>query len=275
MLAHEAWLALRMQSGRMREHLCVLHATPPSGAPRSASYLLFDWHEGQTLEALLAGQQGVAVQKVLAMAIGAARALGLLHRQSVVHRDIKPANMHWGTDGVLRILDLGVALSGRESAAARALHAGTPSYMNPEQWGLSGSVRGEPEAANAQSDLFALGVVLYQLLCKGRLPYGEVLPYQAGRYHRDPAPPSRINAQVPIWLDNLVLRAIARNPAQRFETAEEMLLALERGAARPLQAPLATPLIHRDPRAVWQLALALSALFNVLMLVWLLFLPKN
>ena len=158
MLAHEAWLALRMQSGRMREHLCVLHATPPSGAPKSASYLLFDWHEGQTLEALLAEQQGVAVQKVLAMAIGAARALGLLHRQSVVHRDIKPANLHWGSDGVLRILDLGVALSGRESAAARALHAGTPSYMNPEQWGLSASGRGEPQAAN----LLKTGSVIYQ-----------------------------------------------------------------------------------------------------------------
>jgi serine/threonine protein kinase len=207
------------------------------------------------------------------------RVLGLLHRQGVIHRDIKPANLHLGDDGVLRVLDLGVALSGREPASMRRLHAGTPSFVNPEQWGHHGRANAigagdaEPEPPDAQSDLFALGVTLYQLLT-GKLPYGEVLPYQVGRYYRDPTPPSRHNPEVPIWLDHVVQKAVARDKALRFETAEEFLLALDRGASRPLTVPPASAMLHRDPTLLWKLLLGLSLLFNVLLVVWLLFLPK-
>jgi serine/threonine protein kinase len=168
------------------------------------------------------------------------------------------------------LLDLGVALSGQEPKSLQVLHAGTPSYINPEQWD------DDPALArpNAQSDLFALGVTFYQWLT-GRLPYGEVEPYQRGRYRRDPVPPSRWRPEVPIWLDHLVLKAVARDPRQRFETAEEMLLALERGASRPLNAPLASPLMARDPAAAWKIALAVSLLFNLLLAYWLVFLPKG
>jgi len=175
---------------------------------------------------------------------------------------------------VLRLLDLGVALSGREPEAMRKLHAGTPSFINPEQWGFSATgAEGPEELPDAQSDLFALGVTLYQLLT-ARLPYGEVLPYQAGRYYRDPIAPSRINPEVPIWLDHIVLKAVARDKRRRFETAEELLLALERGASRPLTAPAATPLIQRDPVALWKLLLGVSVVVNVLLIYWLLFLPR-
>jgi len=169
-----------------------------------------------------------------------------------------------------------VALSGREPESQRALHAGTPSYINPEQWGFSvraGAHEGPVELPDAQSDLFALGVALYQLLT-GKLPYGEVLPYQSGRYWRDPVAPSRHRPEIPIWLDHVVLKAVARDKRQRFETAEEFLLALERGASRPLTAPPATPLLQRDPTALWKLALGISLLFNLLLVYWLLFLPK-
>ena len=274
MLAHEAWLASRMQTGRAVEHLVRLHELLPGGRERSAFYLLYDWHSGETLQQQLDHGHKFSVQQALAVATQAARALGQLHRQCVIHRDIKPANLHQGEDGVLRLLDLGVALSGREPAAMRQLHAGTPSFINPEQWGYSAaSADGPEELPDAQSDLFALGVTLYQLLT-GKLPYGEVLPYQAGRYYRDPVAPSRSNPEVPIWLDHIVLKAVARDKRKRFETAEELLLALERGASRPLNAPQPTPLIQRDPAAVWKLALGLSALFNLLLVYWLLFLPK-
>jgi serine/threonine protein kinase len=116
-------------------------------------------------------------------------------------------------------------------------------------------------------------VTLYQWL-SGHLPYGEVEPYQLARFRNDPKPPSRLRPEVPIWLDHVVLRAVARDPKQRFETAEELVLALERGASRPVSAPGATPYFKRDPAGVWKAALVASAVLNVLLLFWLLFLPR-
>jgi serine/threonine protein phosphatase PrpC len=273
MLAHEAWLAKRMASGRASENLVALHE--PMVASPSAFYLLYQWHGGETLQQMVDRRHRFTVRQTVAAAAQAARALGRLHRQGVIHRDVKPANLHQGEDGVLRLLDLGVALTGREPEATRLLHAGTPSYINPEQWGFQAQGgEGPVEAPDAQSDLFALGVTLYQLLTGGKLPYGEVLPYQAGRYFRDPVAPSRRNPEVPIWLDHVVLKAVARDKRQRFETAEEMLLALERGGSRPLTAPPPTPLVRRDPTVLWKIALGVSLLFNALLVYWLLFLPK-
>jgi serine/threonine protein kinase len=142
--------------------------------------------------------------------------------------------------------------------------------MNPEQWSQDPA----ESQATAQSDLFALGVTLYQWLT-GRLPYGDIEPYQTARYRRDPVAPSRIRPDVPIWLDHIVLKAVAREQKQRFETAEELLLALERGASRPLSAPQATPLMARDPLVLWQIALGISVLFNLLLIYWLAFLPRG
>lgn len=270
-LAHEAWLAKRMRTSRAADNLVSLNDV----ASPTAFYLLYDWHGGETLQQMLERKHAFTVVQAVNAATQAARALGRLHRQSVIHRDVKPGNLHQGEDGVLRLLDLGVALSGREPEATRLLHAGTPSYINPEQWGYRAQGGDGPdEAPDAQSDLFALGVTLYQLVTGGKLPYGEVLPYQAGRYWRDPTPPSRHNPEVPIWLDHIVLKAVARDKRQRFETAEELLLALERGASRPLTAPPPTPLIQRDPTALWKIALGVSLLFNFLLIYWLLFLPK-
>ena len=262
MLAHEAWLSERVSD---RGEIGFVRLNP---VPRATEYyLLYDWHGGQTLEQLFArrGARGLRLADVVAWALAAARALGRLHRLGVIHRDVKPGNLHLGEDGQLRLLDLGVALSGFETAEQRDLHAGTPSYMNPELWD------GVP--ANSRSDLFALGVTLYQLLT-GHLPYGEIEPYQTQRYRRDAKPLSRLRPDVPIWLDHIVLKAVARDPKARFETAEEMMLALERGASRPLPAVAAAPMLSRDPAAPWKIALAASLLLNLLLVYWLLFLPK-
>lgn len=266
MLAHEVWLGLRLTEqfgGKASGFIGVREPREPS-----AFYAVFDWHGGSTLEQALARGQRFGVEQVVQGTIAVARALGRLHRQGVVHRDIKPGNLHLGDDGQWRVLDLGVAVSGNESAAARSLRAGTPSYMNPEQW-----QEGPGSSAGPQSDLYALGVTLYQWLT-GHLPYGEVEPYQLARFRNDPKPPSRLRPEVPIWLDHVVLRAVARDPKQRFETAEEFVLALQRGASRPVSAPGATPYFTRDPAGVWKAALVASAVLNVLLLYWLLFLPR-
>jgi len=283
-LAHEAWVVRRMQSGHAAVHLARLNTWPAEdhraenhseNAHASAFYLLYDWHSGETLGQRLRRRQPLTVAQTVAVVMQAAQVLGWLHRQGVVHRDIKPDNLHLGDDGVLRVLDLGVALSGREPEATRRLHAGTPSYMNPEQWpGYEKSRDSAGQLPDASSDLFALGVTLYQLLANGRLPYGDVVQYQLGRYHRDPVAPSRHNPGVPIWLDQIALKAVARNLTHRFETAEELLLALERGASRPLSAPSTQPLMQRDATAVWKIALVVSVLVNLLLVYWLLFLPR-
>ena len=262
MLAHEAWLA-----ERVGEHAEAGFVHIDRRPDATEFYLLYDWHSGRTLERLFArrGPGGLPVADVVAWGRAAARALGRLHRLGVVHRDVKPGNLHLGDDGRLRLLDLGVALSGSEPAEQRDLHAGTPSYMNPELW--------DDAPADARTDLYALGVTLYQLLT-GHLPYGEIEPYQKQRYRRDPKPPSRLRPDVPIWLDHVVLKAVARDAKQRFETAEELVLALERGALRPLAAPPATPMLARDPAALWKVAFAVALLFDLLLVFWLLFLPR-
>jgi serine/threonine protein phosphatase PrpC len=265
-LAHEAWLGLRLTEQFGAAASGFIGVREPR-AP-SAFYAVFDWHGGATLEQLLARGQRFGVDEVVQGAIAIARALGRLHRQGVVHRDIKPGNLHLGEDGRWRVLDLGVAVAGSAPAEDRRLRAGTPSYMNPEQW-----QEGEGSAASPQSDLFALGATLYQWLT-GHLPYGAVEPFQLARFRHDPKPPSRLRPDVPIWLDQVVLRAVARDPRLRFETAEEFVLALERGATRPLGAPGATPYFTRDPAGVWKAALVASAALNVLLLFWLLFLPR-
>ncbi|MBI5257396.1 MAG: bifunctional protein-serine/threonine kinase/phosphatase [Burkholderiales bacterium] len=261
MLAHEAWLGQTVTERQAQGFVRVRPQRSPS-----AFYVVFDWHSGATLEQMLVEGRRFSVDEVVAGALAMARALGRLHRQRVVHRDVKPANLHLADDGQWRLLDLGVAVSGNEPESVRSLHAGTPSYMNPEQWEEGGQ-------ADAMSDLFALGVTLYRWL-SGRLPYGEIEPYQTMRYRRDPVPPSRVRPEVPIWLDHVVLKAVARDRRLRFETAEELVLALERGASRPLAAPTATPLVARDPTAMWKIALAVSLAFNGLLVVWLLFLPR-
>ncbi|MBX3618562.1 MAG: bifunctional protein-serine/threonine kinase/phosphatase [Rhizobacter sp.] len=262
MLAHEAWLGSRVGE-RGTVGFVALHEVRDA----SAFYLLFDWHAGQTLEQLMAqrGARGLAVRDVVAWGLDATRAIGRLLRLGVVHRDVKPGNLHLGDDGELRLLDLGVAVSGSESEEQRCLHAGTPSYMNPELW--------DDEPVDAQTDLFALGVTLYQLLT-GHLPFGDIEPYQTLRYRRAPKPPSRLRPDVPIWLDHIVLKALALDKKQRFETAEELALALERGASRPLAAQATAPLLARDPTLPWKAALVVSGLFNALLVYWLLFLPR-
>jgi serine/threonine protein phosphatase PrpC/serine/threonine protein kinase len=265
MLAHEAWLAARV-SERQAEGL--LHVTEPLNP--SAFYTLSDWLHGESLAHMLGRQAAFTVPEVVSAATSLARTLGRLHQHGVIHRDIKPDNLHRGEDGQWRILDLGVALSGREPEQLRLLHAGTPSYMNPEQWSDEPALA----AVSPQSDLYALGVTLYVWLT-GRLPYGEIEPYQVSRYRRDPVPPSRLRPDVPIWLDHIVLKAVAREAKQRFETAEELQLALERGASRPLSAARASSLLERDPAAIWKIAFAVAMLFNLLLVYWLIFLPRR
>jgi serine/threonine protein kinase len=175
-----------------------------------------------------------------------------------VHRDIKPDNIHLGQDGTLRILDLGVALSlGEGKADDVAGAAGTPSYMAPEQH--------EGASPDPTFDLYAAGVTLYHLLTR-KYPYGEIEPFHKPKFG-DPVRPTRWRPEIPGWLENILLKAVAREAKDRFETAEEFLLALERGSSRPLAAPGRRPLVQRNPLRMWKIIAAASLAINFLLLL--------
>ena len=248
-LVREEWLARRVPAQGF-----PLVADWPA---RAHLYYLMSWHEGESLKALLARGERLRAHEVAELGARMLGLVGVLHRRGIVHRDIKPDNLHLGRDGVLRLLDLGVAASEAEDLC-EINNPGTPSYMAPELFA------GEP--ASEASDLYACGVTLYELLTR-KFPYGEVEPFQHPRFG-EPVPPTRHRPDTPAWLEAVLLKACARMPDARFETAEEFRLALERGAWQPLAVPRRTPLLERRPT----LALKLLALGSLLLNLVLLFL---
>lgn len=247
--AHEEWLAKRV----------VARFFPQVITPDQRNYLYYltTWHEGQTLQQKLDAGAHFTAPETVAHGEKLVRAIGALHRRSIIHRDIKPANVHLGADGELRLLDLGVALSGMEEEdGIKAPQAGTPSFLAPEQF--------DNAPPSRQTDVYAAGVTLYMMLTR-HYPYGEIEPFQRPRFG-EPATPSRYRPDIPLWLENVLLKAVARDPADRFETAEEFLLALERGATNPLATRPPAPLAKRDPVSLWRAVAAVSIVLNLLLL---------
>lgn len=249
-LRNEEWLGRRIQSHYF-PHLL------PAGT-RNFLYFAMSWHPGHSLQAKLDHGHHFATQEAVAIGIRLLKGLSALHRLDVAHRDIKPANLHLGDDGKLRILDLGVATCPACPGDPASI-PGTPSYMAPELF--SGT------AASTGSDLYAAGVCLYHLLTR-RYPYGEIEPFQRPRFG-EPSPPSRYRPDIPGWLENTLLKACACQADVRFETADEFLLALERGEASRLSRPAPRPIAARDPVRFWQ-SLALTGLVFNLLLIYLL-----
>lgn len=257
----DASAALLMEEWRARR---VVSPSFPQVVPadqRSCLYYLMTWHAGANLQARLDTGQHFPVGEVVRIGVALLRAVATLHRLDIVHRDIKTENIHLGQDGVLRVLDLGVALSLGERKPDEPIgQAGTPSYMAPELF-----EQAEPDPAH---DLYAVGVVLYHLLTR-KYPYGEIEPFQTPKFG-DPARPTRWRTEIPGWLENVLLKSVAKEAKDRFETAEEFILALDRGAARPISAPQRQPLVQRNPLMFWKGIAALSLAVNLLLCLFLL-----
>jgi serine/threonine protein phosphatase PrpC len=249
-LLNEEWLAKRVVSRY------VVQVMPLTLEKRSRLYYVMSWHDGATLQQRLDSGHHFSNTEVSRIGMEIMRGLGALHRLNIVHRDIKPANIHLGDDQRLRILDLGVALSAGLGSIAGMQNPGTPSFMAPELF--------EGEPASTSSDIYAAGVTLYHLLTR-RYPYGEIEPFQHPRFG-DPHAPTRYRPDIPRWLENIVLKAVARDPEARFETAEEMLLALEHGELKPILAPQRTPLIARARLIKWQWIAIFSLILNFLLI---------
>lgn len=252
-LLNEEWLAKRVVSQ------CVPQILPLTRDQRTALYYVMTWHAGFTLQQRLNAEHHFTINGVANIGQELLRGLSMLHRLNIVHRDIKPANIHMGSDNRLRILDLGVALNTTLPMPEQMENPGTPSYMAPELF--------DGKVADRQADIYAAGVTMYHLLTR-KYPYGEIEPFQSPRFG-EPIRPSRYRPEIPAWLENIILKAIARKPTDRFETAEEMLLALEHGELRPVVIPR-TPLIARARLVKWQWLAVCSLLANII-LIYLLF----
>lgn len=253
--------ALLMEEWRARRVVSPYFAQVVPAERRSALYYLQTWHKGATLQALLDAGMHFGVGDVVQHGIALLRGLAVLHRLDIAHRDIKPANILVGQDGLLRILDLGVAVSRSEEDGGKSVVTGvpgTPSYMAPEL--LSGA------PSSTAHDLYAAGVTLYHVLTR-KYPYGEIEPFQHPKFG-EPIAPTRYRPEIPGWLENILLKAVSKNPAWRFETAEEFLLALERGARHPVERQPRTPIALRDPVRTWRVVAAVSFVLNLLLLLY-------
>jgi serine/threonine protein phosphatase PrpC len=246
-LLNEEWLAKRVVSQ------CVPQVLPLTHEQRKHLYYVMTWHEGATLQQRIEHGHHFTVNGVAKTATDLMRGLSMLHRLNIIHRDIKPANIHIGSDQRLRILDLGVALNTTVGTPETMENPGTPSFMAPELF--------EGKTANITTDIYAAGVTLYYLLTR-KYPYGEIEPFQAPRFG-EPIRPTRYRPDIPAWLENIILKAVARDSDKRFETADEMLHALEYGELRPI-AVQRTPLIARARLVKWQWLAIFSLILNFL-----------
>lgn len=246
----EEWF-LRRVAGR---HFAEAHPLPQ----RQHLYYVQREYAGQTLaeHLRLSGQLGLP--EWLDLAPRLLKALGLLHRRNILHRDIKPENLLWCDDGELRLLDFGLAYCPGLSRDEQHALPGTPSYIAPEAFAGA--------APDRQQDLYAAGITLYCLLT-GHYPYGEIEAFQHPRFGK-PAAPSRYRPDLPAWLDDCLLRAVAASPDERFETAEEWLLVLEQGERQALNLR-PRPLLEREPLKVWRTVALCSLLVNLILLLLL------
>lgn len=248
-VAREHWLSAHAP-------LCVPRAVMPREAP-SVFYYLFEWIEGPTLAAL-AAESSISLPDWVRIARESLHSLAALHRRGIIHRDIKPQNLIREPNGQVRIVDLGVAVTRRRDDLASGEPAGTPAYINPEQWNGA--------APSERSDIFALGVTLFHVLTKS-LPYGEIQPYQSARYERAPVAVAQSRPDVPLWVDHWLSRAYAQRESERYETLDEMEVALDRatqsGTLPALEPP---PLMQRGTTGLLWIALTLSLLLNLLLI---------
>jgi serine/threonine protein kinase len=187
-----------------------------------APYIVMEFVGGQSLDKLLSrDDHKLPVETALQLTLELAEALDCAHSQGVVHRDLKPANILLTEDGHAKIADFGVAKLNlaNHTLAGRAL--GTPAYMSPEQ--LNG------EAVDGRSDLFSLGVVLYTVLT-GYRPFqgNSAVTVSFKVVNRDPIPATLLDTELPPGLDYIIARAMAKDPAERYQRGMEMVLDIQK-----------------------------------------------
>ncbi len=178
-------------------------------------YIVMEFVEGTTLAQVIRGRSGLPLRRKLELIEALASGLGYAHSRGVVHRDVKPANLMIDTEGVLRILDFGVARVADSSLTLSRAVVGTPNYMSPEQ------VEGRP--VDRRSDIFAVGLVMYELLSYQQAFAGDTVHHVMDAIVRSaPVSLSTLCPDIDTGLVGIVERAIEKDPSLRFQTMSEM-----------------------------------------------------
>jgi len=192
------------------------------GRSGELAYLVMRYVEGESLRQVLDREDRLPAEQTMAMVAQAATALHVAHGRGIIHRDVKPGNLLIRPDGEVVLTDFGIAmLVNRARLTAADSVLGTPSYLAPEQ--LAG------EEASPATDVYALGVVAYECLA-GRCPFIAATPYEVALMHTDFPPPPLPDTVAPA-VRRVVMRALAKNPADRWPTALDMALAATQAVA--------------------------------------------
>jgi serine/threonine-protein kinase len=193
-----------------------------TGEDRTASgatpYIVMEYVEGQTLRDVLRREGVLSPERAMSLSADICGALDFSHRNGIVHRDVKPGNVMITPQGSVKVMDFGIARAVSDSAATMTSTAaviGTAQYLSPEQ------ARGE--GVDARSDVYSVGCLLYELVT-GAPPFTGDSPVSVAYQHvrEDPRLPSSINPAIPPELDAILLKAMSKNPANRYQSAAEM-----------------------------------------------------
>jgi len=200
-------------------------------------YIVMEFVDGRTLRDLLRDDRRLLPERAAEITDGVLRALDYSHRNGIIHRDIKPGNVMLTRSGDVKVMDFGIARAVSDAQATMTQTAqviGTAQYLSPEQ------ARGE--RVDARSDLYSAGCLLYELLV-GRPPFTGDSPVAIAYQHvrEEPIPPSRIDPEVPPWADAIVLKAMMKDPNDRYQTAGDMRNDIQRAlSGARIAAPMHT-----------------------------------
>ena len=199
-------------------------------------FIVMEYVDGRTVRDLLIEGHRLLPERTLEITSGVLRALEYSHQAGIVHRDIKPGNVMVTRNGDIKVMDFGIARAMSDAQATMTQTAqviGTAQYLSPEQ------ARGE--RVDARSDLYSTGCLMYELLT-GRPPFTGDSPVAIAYQHvrENPVPPSRLDPSLPPWADSIVLKAMAKSPNDRYQSAAEMQADIQR-AASGMQVAAAMP----------------------------------
>ncbi len=204
-------------------------------------YIVMEHVDGSDLKNAILQSAPFPVDHAVAIAVDVAEGLDAAHRLGMVHRDIKPQNIIVSPDGQVKIMDFGIAKSNLSTALTETgVTFGTADYISPEQ------ARGQ--AATPQSDIYSLGVTLYEMLT-GRLPFNGDSSIAVAMQHvgDDPPFPRMFNPRIPPQLEQLVLRMLSKNPAERPASARELIRMLQAYRSAGEQETVVRPVAPAEP----------------------------